>query len=77
MSKMIQIRNVPDAVHRSLKVKAAQAGLTLSDFLLREVRQLADRPTLEEVLARIAERKEEARAFDSAAAVRLERESRR
>jgi len=53
MSKMIQIRNVPDDVHRTLKIRAAEAGLSLSDYLLREVERSAKRPTLEEVLAAI------------------------
>lgn len=56
MPKMIQIRNVPDDVHRKLKVRAAASGLTLSDFLLRELGPLADRPTMEELRARIASR---------------------
>ncbi len=39
MSKMIQIRDVPDAVHRTLKSRAAQAGTSLSEFLLREMKR--------------------------------------
>jgi plasmid stability protein len=50
---MIQIRNVPDDLHRTLKVRAAQAGMTLSDYLRREIEEIASRPTLEDVLARI------------------------
>lgn len=50
---MIQIRNVPDALHRVLKSRAALAGQSLSDYLLREVREIAARPTLEEMLARL------------------------
>jgi plasmid stability protein len=53
---MIQIRNVPDELHRRLKVKAAAEGLSLSDLLLREAQRLAEKPSLEEVLARIASR---------------------
>ena len=53
MSKMIQLRNVPDALHRSLKARAAMAGMSLSDYLLREVRKSADRPTMEELLERL------------------------
>jgi antitoxin FitA len=53
MSKMIQIRNVPDDLHRKLKVRAAELGMTLSDYLLAEARQLAERPTLQEVLAQL------------------------
>lgn len=52
MSSMIQIRNVPDALHRELKVRAAQSGMTLSDYLLSELRALAVRPTMREWLAR-------------------------
>ncbi len=37
MSKMIQIRNVPDALHRKLKARAALEGMSLSDYLLAEV----------------------------------------
>ena len=44
----IQIRNVPPELHRTLKARAAQAGMTLSDYLLDEVRQLAELPTLRE-----------------------------
>ena len=49
----IQIRNVPDDVHRRLKARAAAAGMTLSDYLLAEARQLAELPTVEEIVARV------------------------
>ena len=49
----IQIRNVPDELHRKLKVRAAQAGMTLSDFLLAEIRRSADVSTMEEIVARV------------------------
>jgi antitoxin FitA len=52
MSSMIQIRNVPDDLHRDLKVRAARTGMTLSDYLLAELRALAVRPTMQEWLAR-------------------------
>jgi antitoxin FitA len=52
MSSMIQIRNVPDSLHRELKVRAAQTGMTLSDYLLAELQALAVRPTMREWLAR-------------------------
>lgn len=48
MSKMIQIRNVPDKTHRRLKARAASEGMTLSDYLLREIQRLADLPSLRE-----------------------------
>jgi len=56
MSTMIQIRNVPDALHRRLKSRAALAGMSLSDYLLGEIRQIAERPTLEELRARLEHR---------------------
>jgi plasmid stability protein len=48
---MIQIRNVPEDLHRELKVRAAQNGMTLSDYLLKELSTLAVRPTMKEWLA--------------------------
>jgi hypothetical protein len=51
MSSMIQIRNVPDELHRELKVRAARTGMTLSDYLLAELRALSVRPTMQEWLA--------------------------
>lgn len=54
MSKMIQIRNVPDELHRKLKVRAAERGTSLSDYLLAEVEEIADRPTLSELMERLA-----------------------
>ncbi|HEX3518084.1 MAG TPA: hypothetical protein VHT29_03515 [Solirubrobacteraceae bacterium] len=52
MPSMIQIRNVPEELHRDLKVRAAKSGMTLSDYLLAELRALAVRPTMQEWLAR-------------------------
>ena len=54
MPKMIQIRHVPDAVHRRLKARAAERGLSLSDYLRREVETIASYPTNEEILSRLA-----------------------
>ncbi len=53
---MIQIRNVPDDLHRSLKERAAREGTTLSDLILRELPRLARRPSPEELLERIRNR---------------------
>jgi plasmid stability protein len=50
MSKMIQIRNVPDELHRRLKMRAAKLGMSLSDYLLEEIREAAERPTMREWL---------------------------
>jgi plasmid stability protein len=51
MSKMIQIRDVPDEVHRTLKVRAAAEGLSLSDYIKRDLEELAKQATLEDVFA--------------------------
>lgn len=56
MSKMIQIRHVPDALHRKLKTRAAQEGRSLSDYLRLEIERLAELPTIEEMKARLAGR---------------------
>jgi antitoxin FitA len=56
MAKMIQIRNVPDEVHRTLKVRAAKAGMTLSDYLLSEIERVAEKPTLAEMMERLRSR---------------------
>jgi plasmid stability protein len=56
MPKMIQIRHVPDAIHRTLKARAAQEGMSLSDYLLREITLITGRPTVREVMARIEQR---------------------
>lgn len=51
---MIQIRNVPDDIHRELKVRAAQAGMTLSDFLNAELARLAARRPLGDLVAEMS-----------------------
>jgi plasmid stability protein len=56
MSKMIQVRNVSDDVHRTLKARAAAAGVSLSDYIKRDLEESAARPTLEEIDARVASR---------------------
>jgi plasmid stability protein len=73
---MIQIRNVPDQLHRRLKARAAMAGMSLSDYLLHEVRRVAQRPTVEELRARLESRSAAAPAMPPADAVRAERDSR-
>jgi len=76
MSTMIQIRNVPDELHRTLKARAALAGLSLSEYLLREIRQVAERPTPEEMRARLLGRPPINLTLDTADAVRAERDGR-
>jgi antitoxin FitA len=56
MSKAIQIRNVPDALHRKLKSRAALEGVSLSELLLKEIEQVAEHPTMKEVAERLAGR---------------------
>ena len=76
MTAMIQIRNVPDELHRQLKSRAALAGMSLSDYLLAEIRQVADRPTLDELRARLQRRPGLAPSVSPAQAVRAERDRR-
>jgi predicted CopG family antitoxin len=52
MSKMIQIRNVPDDLHRELKMRAAAAGMSLSDFIKRELSRKSRKSTIKEIRAR-------------------------
>jgi antitoxin FitA len=73
---MIQIRNVPDSLHRRLKSRAALAGMSLSDYLLQQIREVAERPTVEELRARLARRSTVTLSTDTADAVRAERDSR-
>ncbi|HST56066.1 MAG TPA: hypothetical protein VLJ42_09260 [Solirubrobacteraceae bacterium] len=56
MSKMIQVRNVPDEVHRTLKLRATAKGMSLSDYIKQDLEEAAGRPSLEEINARIQAR---------------------
>jgi len=76
MSKMIQLRNVPDALHRSLKARAALAGMSLSDYLVAEIKEVAERPTLAELRDQLRTRKPVTLPLDTARLVREEREAR-
>jgi antitoxin FitA len=76
MPKMVQIRHMPDDIHARLKARAAMAGMSLSDYLLKEVREIAERPTLEEMLARLEAREPVCPAESAEDAVRAERDSR-
>jgi len=59
MSKMIQIRNVPDDLHRELKMRAAAAGMSMSDYIKRELDRRSRKSTIQEVVARRRERSAE------------------
>jgi plasmid stability protein len=76
MSKMVQIRNMPDDIHARLKARAAVAGMSLSDYLLGELRHVADLPSPEEMRMRL-ERREPVNLTESVEdAVRAERDGR-
>jgi len=75
MSVMIQIRNVPEETHRRLKARAALEGMSMSDYILRELRRLAEKPTLEELRARIAEQPKVELRESAAQAVRTIRDA--
>jgi antitoxin FitA len=73
---MIQLRNVPEDMHRVLKSRAATAGMSLSDFLLAEIRQIAERPTVAELRDRLHRRRGVPLRVSAADAVRQERDAR-
>jgi len=73
MSPTIQIRNVPSDLHRKLKARAALAGMSLSEYLLREVQSVAERPTLEEIKERLSRRAPVRTRLTAAAVVRAMR----
>jgi antitoxin FitA len=76
MSHMIQVRNVPVTVHRTLKARAALAGMSLSEYLLGHLREIAERPTLDELRERLHRRAPVALRESAARAVRAERNAR-
>ena len=76
MARIIQIRNVPEALHRGLKARAATVGMSLSDYLLGEFQEIASRPTLAEFRERLCTRRPIPAALDTARLVREERGTR-
>ena len=76
MSVMVQIRNVPDELHRKLKARAALAGMSISEYLLREMERSLERPTREELLERLRSRQRVEPTESVVEAVRAEREGR-
>jgi hypothetical protein len=76
MSAMIQIRHVPDELHRQVKARAADAGMSLSDYLLLELRRAVERPTREQLMARLKRRSRVRLKERPTAAVRAERDAR-
>ena len=76
MTKMIQLRHVPEALHRQLKARAALAGLPLSDFLIREAQKIVAKPTAEEMRERLSRRKRYEGKPSPTEVLRQERDSR-
>jgi len=73
---MVQIRNVPEEFHRRLKVRSATEGMSMSDYVLREVGKALDRPTRHEVLERLRTRPPRRLKPSAAEVIRAERETR-
>ena len=73
---MIQIRNVPDQLHGTLKARAALSGTSLSEYLLAELVRMAGRPTVQELVDRLSKRTPVKTSLSPARAVRLERDAR-
>jgi plasmid stability protein len=73
---MVQIRNMPEPLHRRLKARAALAGKSISDYLLVEIRQILDQPTIEELKARLAKQPPAPPGLSPTELLRAERDSR-
>jgi plasmid stability protein len=73
---MIQIRNVPEDIHRRTKARAALAGMTMSEYILKELEKILERPTRAELLARISELPSIELTPSPAAMIREERDAR-
>jgi hypothetical protein len=74
VARVIQIHNVPEALRRELKSRAARAGMSLSDYLLAEIRQIAEHPTLDDLRIRLQRRLATNPSVTPADAVRAERD---
>jgi plasmid stability protein len=75
-STMVQIRNVPAEFHRRLKARAAMEGMSMSDYILREVGKALERPTRTEVLERLRTRPVRRLTRSAADVIRAERDAR-
>ncbi len=74
MGRLLQIKDVPEDVHRTLKARAALAGMSLSDYLIAEIRQLAARPTMTELRERVHRRERISSHVSAADVIRQERD---
>ncbi len=75
MQHIVQIRNVPEAVHRKLRVRAAEKGQSLTQYLQEELRRIAERPTAAEMKARLARITPVGGDFSTADFIRADRDS--
>jgi antitoxin FitA len=73
---MVQIRNVPTEIHHRLKARAAFEGMSMSDYVLREVRKSLERPTRQEILERLMGRTVRRIKRSAADVIRADRDSR-
>ena len=71
---MIQIRNVPDSLHQELKLRAAMEGMSLSDYLMAELKRSTERPSLTKLRERLSKRTPVTPKISAAEAVRFERD---
>jgi antitoxin FitA len=76
MSSLIQVRNVPEDLHRRLKARAAMEGLSMSEYVLREIRRALDRPTRQEVIDRLRSQPVRRLRRGAAEVIRSERDAR-
>lgn len=76
MNRMVQLRNVPEDLHRRLKARAALAGMSMSEWLVREIEEILARPTRAELLDRIAALPPVTLSFSPADAIREARDQR-
>lgn len=76
MTKMLQVRNVPDDVHARLKERARAAGMSMSEYVLRELKDLAEKPSLDDIWQRAESRDSSVSLADAAQLIRAERDAR-
>jgi plasmid stability protein len=76
MNKHIQIREVPEKTHRKLKMRAAEEGVSMSDYLKRLIERELQRPSWDDIEARMKKMKSVALSESTADLVRRERDAR-
>lgn len=76
MPKNLQIKNVPDDVHAQIRQRAAEDGVTISDYLLRVAENATKRPTIEEMVRRLQERGPIEVSIEPVDIIRADRDSR-